>query len=346
MTGDATYTATFNATVNAYTITFLNYDYSGLQSTKVAYGETPEYMGETPVKPSSTTHNYFFDYWTPEIKPVTGEASYMAVFRAEAIVIPSSSSVEQSSSSVEVSSSSAEESSSSEEQSSSSETIVESSSSVEVSSSSAEESSNSEESSSSEEESSSSQESPCIAFVNGVGGYAEHCYNSGLNNMEAEKCYTLAPSRAGNLSWMSADASNSEWWVETSCYDFVPPSSSSTTVAELSSSSFTDPSDGIGSSSATAWVHNTSSAAGTDALTVGTLSLFKVSFVRNVLEIYVPGESMVRVQVFDMLGHAIQSFSDKVAGSRSFDLGRLPQGTYLVRVAGGSTVKTARVTVK
>ncbi|MBQ3838529.1 MAG: hypothetical protein II819_01085, partial [Fibrobacter sp.] len=120
VTGETTYTATFKATVNQYTVTFLNYDNSKLQSSKVAYGEMPEYMGETPVKPSTATYNYFFDYWTPGIESVTEDVSYMAVFREEAVVIPSSSSVEESSSSEEESSSSetVEESSSSEEESS------------------------------------------------------------------------------------------------------------------------------------------------------------------------------------------------------------------------------------
>jgi len=370
VTGDATYTATFNATVNMYTVTFLNYDNSELQSSKVAYGEMPEYVGETPVKPSTTTYNYSFDYWSPDIESVTGEASYKAVFREEAIVIPSSSSAEESSSSEEESSSSevVVESSSSEEESSSSEVVVESSSSEEESSSSEvvvesssseegssssevvvesssseEESSSSEEvvesssseeqsssseeiveSSSSEEESSSSQESTCIAFVNGAGGYAEHCYNSGLNNMEAEICYTMAPTRSGSLLWMNADASNREWWVETSCFEFVPPSSSSAATV----------------------VSSSSSAAGPEVLVAGAPSQLKVSFAHNGFEVYVPSETLVRVQVFDMLGHSIQSFSDRVVGSHSIDLDHLPQGTYLVRVTSGSAVKTARITIK
>ena len=47
VTGPVTYTATFNATVNKYTVRFVN-DGVQLQSEELEYGATPEFKGETP----------------------------------------------------------------------------------------------------------------------------------------------------------------------------------------------------------------------------------------------------------------------------------------------------------
>ncbi len=80
VSGDATYTATYAQTANEYTIKFVNYDGTQLQSTKVAYGETPAYTGETPTKVSTPECTYMFKGWTPEITSVTGDATYKATY--------------------------------------------------------------------------------------------------------------------------------------------------------------------------------------------------------------------------------------------------------------------------
>ena len=63
-----------------YNIKFVNEDGTELQSTKVLYGETPEYKGETPVKAATDKATYTFKGWSPEIVPVTGDATYTATF--------------------------------------------------------------------------------------------------------------------------------------------------------------------------------------------------------------------------------------------------------------------------
>ena len=50
--GDAEYTAVFDQERNKYTIKFVNYDGSELQSSEVTYGELPKYEGGTPTKPA------------------------------------------------------------------------------------------------------------------------------------------------------------------------------------------------------------------------------------------------------------------------------------------------------
>ena len=77
---DATYTATWETTVNEYNIKFVNYDGTVLQESAVAYGETPVYNGETPTKDPTNTTTYTFKGWDPEIAPVTGDATYTAQY--------------------------------------------------------------------------------------------------------------------------------------------------------------------------------------------------------------------------------------------------------------------------
>lgn len=56
----------------------------------------------------------------------------------------------------------------------------------------------------------------CINFVQGKGGYGDHCYKSGLLNMDG-KCYTMNPARAPAPQNINNNAADGWWWVETAC---------------------------------------------------------------------------------------------------------------------------------
>jgi hypothetical protein len=84
VTGPKNYTAVFSEADATYTIRFLNYDGSELLNATVAYGQTPQYTGQTPVKPEDAQYTYSFSAWSPEIVPVNGSATYTAAFNATA----------------------------------------------------------------------------------------------------------------------------------------------------------------------------------------------------------------------------------------------------------------------
>ena len=79
VTGDVTYTAVFEKTVNEYTVTWKNYDGSELRKDTLEYGEMPEYK-DTPTKPATAQYTYMFTGWTPAVAAVTGNATYTAQF--------------------------------------------------------------------------------------------------------------------------------------------------------------------------------------------------------------------------------------------------------------------------
>ena len=81
---DADYTAQYTATTKLvyYTIRFLNYDGTELQSSQVEEGVTPVYSGATPTKPEDAQYTYTFSGWSPTIVAATADADYTAQFTA------------------------------------------------------------------------------------------------------------------------------------------------------------------------------------------------------------------------------------------------------------------------
>ena len=80
VTSDTTYRPVFNETPRKYTVRFVNENDEILQSDSLNYGETPAYTGPTPTLPRTAQYTYTFSRWSPEITPVTKDATYTAQY--------------------------------------------------------------------------------------------------------------------------------------------------------------------------------------------------------------------------------------------------------------------------
>ena len=78
VSGEATYTATYTATLRKYTITWKQDDGSLIDTTTVAYGTTPTHSD--PAKAADAQYTYTFSGWSPEVSAVTGDATYTATY--------------------------------------------------------------------------------------------------------------------------------------------------------------------------------------------------------------------------------------------------------------------------
>jgi len=84
VTGEAAYTADFTATLNRYTVTFLDEDGGVLKTADYPYGTAAADVERPadPAKPADVQYTYTFSSWTPEIADVTEDAVYTAQYNA------------------------------------------------------------------------------------------------------------------------------------------------------------------------------------------------------------------------------------------------------------------------
>ena len=85
VTGDLT--VIYSEEIQTFTVQWLNYDGTLLETDTVAYGSIPEYNGEIPVRESTDDeYVYTFTGWDPETNEAKENISYIAQFRQDEIL--------------------------------------------------------------------------------------------------------------------------------------------------------------------------------------------------------------------------------------------------------------------
>ncbi len=84
VSGNTTYTATYNQTFIEYTITFKNYDGTVLSEKKYHYSESVV-APANPTRKSDSSYTYTFKGWDKEIVAVNGNATYTATYTSKKI---------------------------------------------------------------------------------------------------------------------------------------------------------------------------------------------------------------------------------------------------------------------
>ena len=83
VTENATYKATYDATVNNYTVTFKNYNGAILSATQYPYGtKVAQIAVPTVTRPATAQYTYTFAGWDKMIVDVTSDATYTAMYDA------------------------------------------------------------------------------------------------------------------------------------------------------------------------------------------------------------------------------------------------------------------------
>ena len=84
-TEDFDYYAVYSETLRSYTVRFLDFDGTELQSSTYLYGATPG-VSKVPTRQSTVAYDYAFSGWTPAIDTVKGPATYTALYDSSKVL--------------------------------------------------------------------------------------------------------------------------------------------------------------------------------------------------------------------------------------------------------------------
>ena len=170
-----------------------------------------------------------------------------------------------------------------------------------------------------------------------------------------------APNQDASTAWKTVTVSTMTQpdWVATNSASDVKPFSWATveglawvvdeklTQANIGTELAIDNVKCVGTLSTATTPTSSPSSANSIAVTSVAPAGLNVSLMGNTLQVTVAKAGVVKVQVFDMMGHAIESHSESMAaGSFAHTFGSMSKGFYVVRVQQGSLVKTMRMQVR
>ncbi len=195
--------------------------------------------------------------------------------------------------------------------------------------------------------------------VNSASAAKEYVYTIELMDIYSEKStvtgkinVVLASSSSSEATSSSSEKVDSSSSKETSSSS-ATSSSSETTKPESSSSEKTvSSSSEKGKSSSSTTESSSSSEKGKSSSSEKSSIIasvkpgFEFGYANNELMIVLPKPAMLRVQVFDMMGHMVESFAETETSSKSFNLAHLAKGNYVVRMESARYARNAKIFVK
>ena len=129
--------------------------------------------------------------------------------------------------------------------------------------------------------------------------------------------------------------------------DEIPSSSSEKVKPETSSSA--ESSSSIAEepeSSSSEESPESSSSEHTTGVVANATRGFEFGFANNELTVVLPKAAMVHVQVFDLMGHVVETFAESVVSSKNFNFAHLKSGHYVVRVESNRFARSTKVVVR
>ena len=217
---------------------------------------------------------------------------------------------------------------------------------VESESSSSQSSSSGEDPESSSSVSSSSEQTDPESSSSAKSSSSEETVSSSSKETSSSSETTKPASSSSETTSSSSEKTVSSSSEETSSSsETTKPTSSSSEKAKSSSSEKSKSSSSTAESSSSSKKGKSSSSEKT-AIIATVVPSFEFGFVNNELTVVQPKPAMLRVQVFDMMGHRVETFAESVVSSKSFNLAHLNMGNYVVRIESERYARTAKILVK
>ena len=212
--------------------------------------------------------------------------------------------------------------------------------------------SSSSQSSSSEEDPESSSSVSSSSEVVKPESSSSAASSSSIANPESSSSETTKPASSSSVKSSSSEKTDSSSSKETSSSsETTKPTSSSSEKSKSSSSVKSSSSEKSKSSSSTAKSSSSSkkgksSSSEKSSIIASVVPSFEFGFANNELTVVLPKPAMLRVQVFDMMGHKVETFAESVVSSKSFNLAHLNMGNYVVRMESARYARNAKIFVK
>ena len=191
--------------------------------------------------------------------------------------------------------------------------------------------------------------------VNAESAAKEYVYTLELTDIYSEKTTITGKINVVKASSSSSEAtssssekidSSSSKETSSSSETTKPTSSSSEKSTSKSSSSEKAKSSSSTEESSSSSKKGKSSSSEKSSIVASVKPTFEYGYASNELVVVLPKPAMLRVQVFDMMGHLVESFAETVASSKSINLAHLAKGNYVVRMESARYARNAKIFVK